>query len=101
MTHKYAPFLVFGLIFFLPFSIWAQAPYSFSYQMVVRDSNAGVVKNGVVSIEVSLLQGSTSSQAVFQVERNMLLSALQQREIILWRLQEPMAVSTVIRRQFA
>ena len=65
MTHKYAPFLVFGLLFFLPFSIWAQAPDSFSYQMVVRDSNAEVVKNGVVSIEVSLLQGSTSSQAVY------------------------------------
>jgi uncharacterized protein (TIGR02145 family) len=65
MTHKYAPFLVFGLLFFLPFSIWAQAPDSLSYQMVVRDSNAEVVKNGVVSIEVSLLQGSTSSQAVY------------------------------------
>ncbi|MGA1582855.1 MAG: hypothetical protein ACO4CH_06365 [Saprospiraceae bacterium] len=65
MTHKYAPFLVFGLLFLLPQSIWAQAPDSFSYQMVVRDSNAEVVKNGVVSIEVSLLQGSTSSQAVY------------------------------------
>jgi len=65
MRHKHIPLWAFGLFFLLSHNIWAQVPDSFSYQMVVRDSNADVVRNGVVSIEVSVRQDSSTGQALY------------------------------------
>lgn len=47
------------------FALFAQAPESFSYQAVVRDSANMPKANSTVSIRISILQGSAESSVVY------------------------------------
>ena len=44
---------------------WAQAPQKMSYQAVVRDAANALIINQEVGIQISLLQGSVSGDAVY------------------------------------
>lgn len=46
-------------------SLFAQAPQKMSYQAVVRNSSNQIVQNSLVSMRVSILQGSASGSAVY------------------------------------
>jgi len=46
-------------------SLTAQTPQSFKYQAVVRDASGNVVADQAVSMQISILQGSTSGTAVY------------------------------------
>ena len=43
----------------------AQSPTGISYQVVVRDTDNALVKNGPVGVSLSILQGSATGQAVY------------------------------------
>jgi hypothetical protein len=45
--------------------VWAQAPEKMSYQAVVRDAANALIINQEIGIQVSLLQGSVSGDAVY------------------------------------
>jgi len=47
-------------------TLFAQAPEKFSYQAVVRNANHQVVTNGSVSVRLSILQGSTDGQTLYE-----------------------------------
>jgi hypothetical protein len=44
---------------------WAQAPQKMSYQAVVRDAANALIINQEIGIQISLLQGSVSGDAVY------------------------------------
>ena len=46
-------------------TVFAQAPESFNYQAVARDASGEVIANQAVSLQISILQGSTSGTAVY------------------------------------
>jgi hypothetical protein len=52
-------------IVFLPLQIYAQAPQKISYQAVVRNSNNVLVASALISMRVSILQGSEEGAAVY------------------------------------
>lgn len=61
-------------LFLVLLSFWnvlllAQSPSKFSYQAIIRDQNQKAVSTTAVGIQISLLQGSVTGQAVF-VERH-------------------------------
>jgi hypothetical protein len=45
--------------------IWAQSPQKMSYQAVVRNSNDDLVRNQVVGMQISILQGSPTGTPVY------------------------------------
>ena len=45
--------------------IWAQAPEKMSYQAVIRDANNDLVKDRLVGMRISILQGSTTGTVVY------------------------------------
>ncbi|NCA22913.1 MAG: collagen-like protein, partial [Crocinitomicaceae bacterium] len=53
--------MIFGAL-----SLVGQAPNKMSYQAVIRDASGNLVINSVVSMKVSLLQGSATGTVVFQ-----------------------------------
>lgn len=55
--------------------MYAQAPHKLSYQVVVRDSSAKIVRNSNVSIEVSILKTSVSGQEVYKETHTTLTNA--------------------------
>lgn len=46
-------------------SVFAQAPQKMSYQSVIRDANNLLVKNQVMGVEISILQGTINGMAVY------------------------------------
>lgn len=46
-------------------AVWAQAPEKMSYQAVVRDADNNLVTNQTVSMQISILQGSSGGSAVY------------------------------------
>ena len=52
------------------FSIFAQAPRSFKYQAIIRDADGDPMVNESVSIELVILQGSSSGTEVFSETHN-------------------------------
>lgn len=46
-------------------SLWAQSPEKMSYQAVVRDGSNNLVTSSAVGMQISILQGSPSSTAVY------------------------------------
>ena len=46
-------------------SLWAQAPQSFSYQAVIRNSSNALVTSTAIGMKISLLQGSENGNAVY------------------------------------
>lgn len=44
----------------LSLTVYAQSPYSFSYQAVARNSDGTSISNKSVSFRISILQGSTN-----------------------------------------
>lgn len=55
--------IFFGILFTT--SVFAQTPQKFSYQAVIRDANNNLVQEQPVSMQISILQGSTSGTVVF------------------------------------
>src|ERR1035437_6700543 len=55
--------LFFTAIFLVTFG---QVPQTISYQTVIRNAAGAPVANGVVSIRVSIIQGSTTGAIVYQ-----------------------------------
>ena len=49
----------------LSVSLWAQAPQQFSYQAVIRNSSNALVSSTAIGMKISLLQGSTTGNAVY------------------------------------
>jgi len=49
----------------LSFSLFAQLPQKMSYQAVIRDANDRLVKNQIIGMQISILQGSSSGTAVY------------------------------------
>jgi len=50
----------------LSFSAFAQSPEAFKYQAVVRNTSQTVIPNQVVGMQLSVLQGSTTGNIVYQ-----------------------------------
>ncbi len=46
-------------------SIFAQSPEKMSYQAVVRDANSSLISNQTVGMQISILQGSVSGDALY------------------------------------
>ena len=46
-------------------TLWAQAPQSFSYQAVIRNSSNALVSSTAIGMKISLLQGSATGNAVY------------------------------------
>ena len=51
--------------FFITASVWAQSPEKMSYQAVVRDASNTLVTSQNVGMQISILQGSASGNAVY------------------------------------
>lgn len=47
-------------------SLFAQAPQSFPYQAVARDSNGNLISNQALSVRFSILEGSNSGAVLYQ-----------------------------------
>jgi hypothetical protein len=46
----------------------AQAPGSFNYQAVVRDSEGNLLTNQNISLRISILQGSSAGSVIYRNE---------------------------------
>ena len=57
--------LVSLLLFLCATTLFAQVPEKFSYQAVVRNASNSLIANASVGFRVSILQGSSSSSAVY------------------------------------
>jgi hypothetical protein len=57
-------FTVFTAVL-LSVSLWAQAPQQFSYQAVIRNSSNSLVTSTKIGMKISLLQGSSTGNAVY------------------------------------
>ncbi len=53
-----------GLVFFI-LDIFSQSPDMFKYQAIIRNSNGEIVSGQNVSIDISILQGSTTGSEVY------------------------------------
>ena len=51
--------------FLLPSALFSQAPQGFNYQAVLRDAQGQVVKDQLVSLRLSILQGSETGTTVY------------------------------------
>ncbi|MFN5210266.1 MAG: hypothetical protein ACK5D8_12355, partial [Bacteroidota bacterium] len=58
-------FILFVFVCVLQHSLQAQAPGKMSYQAVIRNSSNTLVTNQQVGMRISLLQGTTSGNAVY------------------------------------
>lgn len=65
MFLKNLIFSVFVFAIFIPNCLLAQVPDGFVYQLVVRDQQARVVQNELVSVEISVRPGSATGQPVY------------------------------------
>ncbi len=52
-------------VVFLTAAIWAQSPAQMSYQAVIRDAQNGLLASQSVGVEISILQGSITGNAVY------------------------------------
>jgi microcystin-dependent protein/plastocyanin len=57
--------VLFYTILFLGFSLYAQSPQGINYQAVVRNVNGSTVNNSLVSLQLSILQNSTTGTIVY------------------------------------
>ena len=58
-------YLLFAIMVLSVVSLFAQAPEKFSFQAVVRNESNQLVNNSQVGVRVSILQGSTSGNALY------------------------------------
>jgi len=61
--------LILIVLFSLP-KINAQAPSQFKYQAVLRDASGNILANQAVTVDISILQGSTTGTSVFTETHN-------------------------------
>jgi hypothetical protein len=47
-------------------SVWAQSPDKLTYQAVIRNSSGGLVQKQAVNIRISILQGSSGGNSVYE-----------------------------------
>ena len=69
--------IIFSLLSFilLAGALYAQTPKGFNYQAVVRNSAGQLMANRMVSVRISILQGSPSGTAVYhQTDNNIFRS---------------------------
>jgi hypothetical protein len=65
MKHLIIFFVLIILSWFNSFNADAQAPHFMSYQAVLRNANDALVTNQLVSVKVSILQGSATGTEVY------------------------------------
>lgn len=56
---------MFFVIISISFGIFAQAPERMSHQVVIRNAGGAIVKNQVVGMQISILQGSATGTPVY------------------------------------
>ena len=57
--------ILFYTFLFIGLSIYAQVPQGINYQAVVRNQNGSTINNSLVSLQLSILQNSTSGATVY------------------------------------
>jgi hypothetical protein len=57
--------ILFYTFLFIGLSIYAQVPQGVNYQAVVRNQNGSTINNSLVSLQLSILQNSTSGATVY------------------------------------
>jgi hypothetical protein len=53
------------VVFLIGFSVFAQVPQKMTYQSVIRNTNGDLVTNATIGVQISILEGSTTGQAVY------------------------------------
>lgn len=53
------------VVLLIGFSVFAQVPQKMTYQSVIRNTNGDLVTNATIGVQISILQGSTTGQAVY------------------------------------
>lgn len=59
-------FAKFFVFFVFSISVFSQAPEKMSYQAVVRNSEGELIKNSLIGIRISIVQGSFEGEIVYQ-----------------------------------
>jgi len=59
-----------GILFFLNSISFAQAPEKFNYQAVIRDNTGELLINQDISLQISILDGSTTGSVMFSEEHS-------------------------------
>ncbi len=57
---------IVGLVFCLSTAVVAQPPSRISYQMVVRDASQQILANNSIGVQLSILQGGSTGNAVYK-----------------------------------
>jgi uncharacterized protein (TIGR02145 family) len=60
----------FAILLLLAEGVLSQSPFIFNYQAVLRDASGQIIPSEHVSVEISLLKGSTEGSAVFSETHN-------------------------------
>lgn len=63
--------LTFALVLCVMAVVFAQAPYKFSYQAVVRDFGNNLICNHAVGVQISILQGDINGTIVYRESQNL------------------------------
>jgi len=58
--------LFLAIVLAITFNNFAQNPFGFNYQMVVRDANSNTINNKSIGIQMSILQGDANGSVVYQ-----------------------------------
>jgi hypothetical protein len=61
--------ILFGLLIMISY-VMAQAPYAFNYQTILRDSDGWIIPNQIISLRISVLQGSASGTLKYKEVHN-------------------------------
>ena len=66
MKKKYIKELLFSICILLNIGSYAQSPESMNYQAVIRDGSGNVLASQAVSLQIKILQGSSSGSSVYE-----------------------------------
>jgi len=58
--------LFIAIILAITFNNFAQNPFGFNYQMIVRDANSNTINNKSIGIQMSILQSDATGSVVYQ-----------------------------------
>lgn len=68
-------FLVLCSLCLFSFQLWAQSPALMSYQSVIRDGNDELVKDQMIGMQISILQGSGTGTEVYRETHDRMTNA--------------------------
>jgi hypothetical protein len=67
--------LLMLLFFNISFLSFGQAPNQFKYQAIIRDASANILANENVTVDISILKGSTNGSTVFNETHSVITNA--------------------------